>query len=181
VVDIVQGTAGLACLLAGVCAVTAAGARQAELDQAELDRRHCADPAGVSSRADMEEPLLLLHQQNPDNVHPEAPASALLCASRAVGVLLAVLAGSLGGLLLLPMDFVGHECRGLPFLPALALGVAVSCPPVTLALHWAVSGKVNQQHQWQSVPQRLCMLWGHSLHVPLPSPPPSLTHTHTLL
>jgi hypothetical protein len=60
-----------------------------------------------------------------------------------VGLLLATTAGVLGGLILAPMDYVGRECRGLPYQAALAVGVLVAALPVTYCLHWLQAGKVS--------------------------------------
>jgi hypothetical protein len=59
------------------------------------------------------------------------------------GLLLATLTGVLGGLILAPMDYVGRECRGLPYQAGLAVGVLVAALPVTYCLHWLQAGKVS--------------------------------------
>lgn len=60
-----------------------------------------------------------------------------------LGLLLAVLTGVLGGLILAPMDYVGRECRGVPYQAALAVGVLAAAPVVTYCLHWLNTGKVR--------------------------------------
>lgn len=78
-----------------------------------------------------------------------------------LGLLLALTAGVLGGLILAPMDYVGRECRGLPYQAALAVGVAAAAVPVTYCLHWLQSGKVRERSSCQVWlhPVRCCMWW----------------------
>lgn len=64
---------------------------------------------------------------------------------RASSILCAVAAGVFGGLILAPMDYVGRECRGIPYLAALAAGAAVATPLVAYCLHWAVTGQVRNR------------------------------------
>lgn len=62
---------------------------------------------------------------------------------RLLGTCLAVLTGMLGGLILAPMEYVGYECKGLPYIPAMAAGVALSAPLVTYLVHWQWVHKVR--------------------------------------
>jgi hypothetical protein len=64
---------------------------------------------------------------------------------RASSIMCAVAAGVFGGLILAPMDYVGRECRGIPYLAALAAGAAVATPLVAYCLHWAVTGQVRNR------------------------------------
>ncbi len=77
--------------------------------------------------------------------HPSTAAAAETVYWRRtlLGVLTAVATGLLGGLILAPMDYVRHDCRGMPFLPSMAAGVVLAAPVVTYAVHWLLTGKVG--------------------------------------
>lgn len=61
-----------------------------------------------------------------------------------LGLLAAVAAGALGGLILAPMLAAPKEARGLPFVPSMAAGALLLAPAVTALL--VAAGHVTFQH-----------------------------------
>lgn len=57
---------------------------------------------------------------------------------------LAVASGLFGGAALLPLDWAPFECRGLPWVPAMAVGVAATAPAVTWGMHLLTTRKVRR-------------------------------------
>eukprot|EP00775_Hariotina_reticulata_P011257 gene11257-11406_t len=154
--------------LAGQLQLAITSAQQLQVQPRTL---HVPAPAGstggseAGSRGALHQPLLSADAhfvEHPGMMAPAAPAVALLTAQppsetaasavmvtgqnpkyrSASGIVCAVIAGVFGGLILAPMDSVGRECRGVPYLAALAAGVAVATPLVAYCLHWAITGQV---------------------------------------
>lgn len=153
--------------LAGELQLAITSAQQLQVQARTL---HVPAPAGsasgseAGSRAALHQPLLTADAhsafEQPGMMAPAAPVVVSITAQppsetaasltgqspkyrRASGIVCAVVAGVFGGLILAPMDSIGRECRGVPYLAALAAGVAVAAPLVAYCLHWAVSGQVG--------------------------------------
>eukprot|EP00878_Enallax_costatus_P043745 GHUV01051811.1.p1 GENE.GHUV01051811.1~~GHUV01051811.1.p1 ORF type:complete len:339 (+),score=84.52 GHUV01051811.1:497-1513(+) len=178
-----QAILGIACLITGMASIAAAGSRQQTIEAASHDQpqqRHSRSAALTAAAADSSNPTAAWMQQPlldeehyvdvalpahvkagsaqsgpaglPVRQHP-GPSRAQHSAIK--GLLLAVLTGVFGGLILAPMDHVGHECRGLPYQASLAVGVLLAAPVVTYCTYWLHQHKVSSSRIELAVPVML--------------------------
>jgi hypothetical protein len=166
IVQLPRALAGISAILLGIAGVAGAGALQqaiaAQQQQGTSQQARVVASAAAAAepQQQLQQPLLSDVEQN--GVSSTAAGVPSDSSSRyqaeqqqqqqqqqqqrgrmIVGLLLAIVTGVLGGLILAPMDYVGRECRGLPYQAALAVGVLVAALPVTYCLHWLQSGKVS--------------------------------------
>lgn len=181
-----QALTGIACLLAGMTGIAAAGTRQQAIEAAEHaqpQHQHQSSAAPIAGAANsnptaawMQQPLLdeehYVSGSDPTDVEASSvhPLSAGLHAGKASGparahhstvkgLVLAVLTGLFGGLILAPMDHVGHECRGLPYQASLAAGVLFAAPVGTYCIYWMRERKVSSRHLELAAHQRSSVHW----------------------
>jgi hypothetical protein len=160
VTQLPRALAGIAAILLGIAGVAAAGALQQAITAEQQQQQGASQQqpstiaAAGSDTQQLQEPLLPDVEQNASPAAAAAAAGSrqheaaqqqqqqqqrrIIC-----GLLLAVTTGVSGGLILTPMDYIGRECRGLPYQAALAVGVAAAAVPVTYCLHWLHTRKVR--------------------------------------
>uniref|UniRef100_A0A383V610 EamA domain-containing protein n=1 Tax=Tetradesmus obliquus TaxID=3088 RepID=A0A383V610_TETOB len=162
VAQLPRALAGMAAILLGIAGVAAAGAlqqaitsQQQQEEQQQGSRPQLGMAAAGADVQQLQQPLLA--DADAEQGTDPTVAAAAAAASRqqaaaqqqqqwrriVVGLVLALATGVLGGLILAPMDYVGRECRGLPYQAAVAVGVAAAAVPVTYCLHWLQAGKVG--------------------------------------
>lgn len=161
VAQLPRALTGMAAILLGIAGVAAAGALQQAMTAQQQQRDSRQQPrtaAAAGAEVQHLQQPLLADADAEQGTGPTAAAAAAAASRQqeaaqqqqqqqwrriVLGLLLALTAGVLGGLILAPMDYVGRECRGLPYQAALAVGVAAAAVPVTYCLHWLQSGKVG--------------------------------------
>lgn len=178
VAQLPRALTGMAAILLGIAGVAAAGALQQAMTAQQQQRDSRQQPRTAAAAGaevqHLQQPLLAAADAE-QGTGPTAAAAAAAASRQqeaaqqqqqqwrriVLGLLLALTAGVLGGLILAPMDYVGRECRGLPYQAALAVGVAAAAVPVTYCLHWLQSGKVRERSSCQVWlhPVRCCMWW----------------------
>ncbi|KAF6265590.1 hypothetical protein COO60DRAFT_1697639 [Scenedesmus sp. NREL 46B-D3] len=159
-----RALAGIAAILLGIAGVAGAGAlqqaiaaqQQQQQQQQQVTRQQPGAAAAAAAASieppQLQEPLLTDVEQDAISTaaagaagggQPQAGHQQQQQPRTMAGLLLAVTTGVFGGLILTPMDYVGRECRGLPYQAALAVGVLAAALPVTYCLHWLQTGQVR--------------------------------------
>ncbi|PSC71282.1 sugar transport [Micractinium conductrix] len=149
-----QAAAALALILAGIAGVVAASAwggstaEQHEEEAEEEDRRRTV--SRQEGEGDTGDALLLGPAGTFASALPEVARGVLGWQRRlpagtraALGLLAAVLAGAIGGLILAPMVAAAPEERGIQFVPSMAVGALLVAPLVAAVLTGIERGGVS--------------------------------------